>query len=581
MSYQIFALKWRPQNFDQIVGQTHAVNLLRNSISKGRLAYAYLFAGPRGIGKTSTARILAKSLNCKKGPTINPCQTCVPCQEITQCRSLDVLEIDGASNRGIDEVRALRESVRFAPSGGRFKIYIIDEVHMLTNEAFNALLKTLEEPPKFVKFVFATTQVNRIPATILSRCQRLDFRRIPMLDIINQLKSITAQEKIKLEDEVLFTIARAADGSLRDAESILDQLTSFTKDKISITDVASLLGVLEQDMLFDVTDKIINKDARGVLDCLNTMLKQGKDSRIILGNIIEHFRNLIVAKISQADSYLIDLPTEKVKRLFTQSQHFSLEEIFSIFNILVNTQEMSKKMDSSIIPLEVNLVRLTQEKKMRAAATAAEPTDIHQAKTEPTNPVQEKKMKFSIRTKEPETPRAKTNAVRPTPEKKSSIATTPDESKIQQDNQSQKEFSENHKSDLEENNPASATGDIPNENKAESCNEVKANWSNVIDNLGKVKMSVATLLSEGVPLKLENDILTVSLPDNYSLHKETLEKKENKSLIEKILSQFLKKNLRVKFIFSLSGPAAEKAGQKSNKDSFVHSAINAFNARLL
>jgi len=310
MEYQIFALKWRPQDFSQIIGQDHVVNLLKNSIQKDRLAYAYLFSGPRGVGKTSMARILAKSLNCKKGPTINPCQVCAACREITECRSLDVLEIDGASNRGIDEVRELRESVRFAPSSSKFKIYIIDEVHMLTNEAFNALLKTLEEPPEFVKFIFATTQVNKVPATILSRCQHLDFRRIPVLDIINQLNKIVAKERIKLDDEVLFSIARASDGSLRDAESLLDQLISFTKEKISISDVSSLLGVVEQDILFEVTDKIIKKDAQSALDSLSVMLRQGKDSNIILNNIIEHFRNLIVAKISQADSQLIDLPSE-------------------------------------------------------------------------------------------------------------------------------------------------------------------------------------------------------------------------------------------------------------------------------
>jgi len=566
MDYQIFALKWRPQSFDQIVGQDHAVNLLKNSVQKGRLAHAYLFAGPRGVGKTSTARILAKSLNCKKGPTVNPCQACTPCQEITQCRSLDVIEIDGASNRGIDEIRTLRESVMFAPSGGGFKIYIIDEVHMLTNEAFNALLKTLEEPPGFVKFIFATTQVNRIPATILSRCQRLDFRRIPTLDIIDQLKKIITQEKIKLEDEVLFTIARACDGSLRDAESILDQLTSFTEgNRISISDVSSLLGVLEQEMLFEITDKIIKKDAWGALDLLNTVLKQGKDTKVILNNIIEHFRNLIVAKISQADFHLIDLPPEIAKRLLAQSQHFSLEEIFSIFNLLVNTQEMSKKMDSSIIPLEINLIRLTQEKKSTQAAT--EVSQIPQEKMNLTIPTREKKMNASV---------------------------AREESRVQQD--SQKEFAKNHKSSLEENSLNPVRKKSSNEidlskganhvtkethDKTRICNGLKENWSKIIDNLSQVKMSVATFLSEGVPLKLENDTLTISFPNSCSLHKDTLQKKENKLLIEKALSQFLKKNLRVKFILSLPEPTENKAEQKSNSDSFIHSAINVFNAHLI
>lgn len=524
MDYQIFALKWRPQNFDQIVGQNHVVNLLKNSIQKGRLTHAYLFAGPRGIGKTSTARILAKSLNCKKGSTINPCQVCTSCQEITQCRSLDVLEIDGASNRGIDEIRALRESVRFAPSGGRFKIYIIDEVHMLTNEAFNALLKTLEEPPEFVKFIFATTQINRIPSTILSRCQRLDFRRIPVLDIINQLKRIIAKERIKLDEEVLFTIARASDGSLRDAESVLDQLTSFTKDKISVLEASSLLGVLEEDILFDITDQIIKRDAKTVLSLLNTMLRQGKDSNIILNNIIEHFRNLIVAKISQADTYLIDLPSEIVKKLFIQSQHFSLGELFTIFNLLVNTQEMSKRMGSSIIPLEINLIRITQEKSKDMAKTQ------HQPETKP-------------------------------------------------DSHNRAEKTNNEKIDSQERSPSHIGEKSPNETQL--YNEVKENWPKIIDNIAKVRMSLATFLSEGLPFKLKNDILTIAFPNNCSLHKETLQKKENKLLIEKILSQIFETSLRVKFTLSLLEIKEEKVEQKDNKDSFIHSAINAFNAKLI
>ena len=540
MAYQIFALKWRPQNFDQIVGQDHAVNLLKQSIQKKRLAYAYLFSGPRGVGKTSTARILAKSLNCKSGPTLTPCQVCTPCREITQSRNLDVLEIDGASNRGIDEIRALRESVKFAPSGGKFKIYIIDEVHMLTNEAFNALLKTLEEPPNFVKFIFATTQVNRIPATILSRCQRLDFRRILVLDIIKQLKKIVAEEKINLEDEVIFTIARASDGSLRDAESILDQLTSFTRDRISISDVSSLLGVLQHQMLFEITDKIINKDAKGALSLLHTMFGQGKDSNIILGDIIEHFRNLIVAKISQADLGLIDLPPEIVKKLIAQSQYFSLEEIFGIFNLLINTQDMCKKMDSSIIPLEINLIRLTQEKEIDASVAQNEPK--MQQKDTPDKDNNPKDLNLSL-----EGPFSKKSS---------------------------------NKAELSEG-VSQATEKIPNNTGL--YNEINENWFELIDNLSKIKMSVATFLSEGTPLKLENDVLTVSLPNSCSLHKDTLRKKENKLLIEKTLSQFFKRNLRVEFILSSSLPRAreEKTEKKNKTDSFIHSAINAFNARLI
>jgi DNA polymerase-3 subunit gamma/tau len=257
MPYTVFALKWRPKNFDEIIGQDHIVATLKNAIQKNRLAHAYLFAGPRGVGKTSTARILAKALNCKSGPAVNPCLECPSCIEISAGRSLDVIEIDGASNRGIDEIRVLRENVKFSPASGRFKVYIIDEVHMLTTEAFNALLKTLEEPPEFVKFIFATTQPHKVISTILSRCQRFDFRRIPAMEISAQLERIACAERIEVDKEVLFTVAKASDGSLRDAESILDQLISFSREKISLKEVVSVLGLVEQDALFAITEKII------------------------------------------------------------------------------------------------------------------------------------------------------------------------------------------------------------------------------------------------------------------------------------------------------------------------------------
>ncbi|HTZ11942.1 MAG TPA: DNA polymerase III subunit gamma/tau, partial [Candidatus Margulisiibacteriota bacterium] len=231
MAYTVFALKWRPKNFDEVVGQGHIVSTLKNAIEKNRIASAYLFAGPRGVGKTSTARILAKSLNCKSGPTASPCQKCSSCLEINEGRSLDVIEIDGASNRGIDEIRVLRENVKFSPAASKFKIYIIDEVHMLTTEAFNALLKTLEEPPEFVKFIFATTQPHKVLPTILSRCQRFDFRRISMLEISGQLERIVKEEKLAVDKEVIFAISGSSDGSLRDAESVLDQLVSFSREK--------------------------------------------------------------------------------------------------------------------------------------------------------------------------------------------------------------------------------------------------------------------------------------------------------------------------------------------------------------
>ena len=513
-SYTVFALKWRPKDFDEIVGQDHIVGTLKNAIQKNRLAHAYLFAGPRGVGKTSTARILAKTLNCKEGPAVKPCQKCSSCIEIGQGRSLDVIEIDGASNRGIDEIRTLRENVKFAPTQGKFKIYIIDEVHMLTTEAFNALLKTLEEPPEFVKFIFATTQPHKVISTILSRCQRLDFRRIPTLDLIAQLERIVKGENIDVDKEVLFAIAKSSDGSLRDAESVLDQLVSFSRDKISLKDVISVLGLVEQEALFEIADKIIQKDAKGALALLNKLIDDGKDTGVLLTNLIEHFRNLMIAKVTKGDSKLIDLPLDICERLLKQSDTFTLEEIFGAFNTLVATQEMSKRLESLRIPLEITLVKLAHDKR---AAHTEEPKHTY--------------IKEKI---DPETTKK-----------------------------------EDSKTEPKTDSGGSST--------AISLDNINASWKNIIENLGRIKMSVATYLNEGEPIKVQGDILTVSFPKNYSLHKESLEKKENKALIEKSISELFNTNFRVNFILSSEG----KHKEEGKDNPFIKSALEMFNGRII
>ena len=520
MPYQVFALKWRPQNFDEIVGQNHIVTTLKSALQKNRLAHAYIFAGPRGVGKTSTARILAKALNCKEGPTPNPCQKCAFCAEITQGRSLDVIEIDGASNRGIDEIRALRENVKFSPVNGKFKIYIIDEVHMLTQEAFNALLKTLEEPPPFVKFIFATTQPHKVIPTILSRCQRLDFRRVPLMEIIAQLQKIVVAEKIDIDKEVLFAIAKSSDGSLRDAESVLDQLVSFSKDKVSLKDIISVLGLIEQDVLFQIAQTIIQKNALDALGLLNNIIDEGKDLNVFLTNLIEHFRNLMIVKVAKIDSKLIDLPEDICERLLEQSQAFSLEEIFSAFNILLNTLEVSKRLDSLRIPLEIGLVKLAYDKK-GSSLDRIPPKYSQSAKD------------LSVKEKPPII-----DTVR-----------------------------------KEETEPPQSTGQI----HSVSLDNITGAWRNIIENLSKVKISVATYLNEGSPTKIENNVLTISFPKDYSLHKESLEKHENRSIIEKSISELF--NARVKVNFILSKETIQHAGEE--EDGFLKSTLQMFKGRVI
>lgn len=519
MSYVVFALKWRPKNFDEIVGQEHITSTLKNSILKNRLSHAYLFAGPHGVGKTSTARIFAKSLNCKNGLTTEPCQICASCIEISEARNLDVIEIDGASNRGIDEIRTLRENVKFAPVGGRFKIYIIDEVHMLTTEAFNALLKTLEEPPEFVKFIFATTQPHKIPPTILSRCQRLDFRRIPLMKIIQQLDKIVLKEKIDIERQVLFTIAKASDGSLRDAEVLLDQLISFGRDKVSISDVISVLGIVQQEMLFDITDRIIHKDSKGALKILNNIIDAGKDMGLFLTNLIEHYRNLMITKVSKGDFSLIDLPADICERLSEQTQAFSLEEIFSFFNILVNTQEMAKRLDSLRIPLEISLIKLAHNKIKLSDSGFSKPQDN---KKDAKDAIEERSSLNDIKT---------------------------------DDTYYKKE---------------DTGGDL-------SLDDIKCRWQDIVNNLSKTKMSVATYLNEGNPIKLEANTLTISFPKNYSLHKEALERKDNKLIIEKVVSGLVKTNIKLNFILSKE----EVSEDKSEASPLIKSILDTFNARTI
>jgi DNA polymerase-3 subunit gamma/tau len=516
MSYTVFALKWRPKNFDEIVGQDYIVATLKSAIQKNRLAHAYLFAGPRGVGKTSTARILAKAINCKDGPTVQPCSKCPSCLEISESRSLDVIEIDGASNRGIDEIRVLRENVKFAPVSAKFKVYIIDEVHQITADGFNALLKTLEEPPPYVKFIFATTHPHKVIPTILSRCQRLDFRRIPAMEIAAQLEKIVKVENINVDKQVIFTIAKGSDGSLRDAESILDQLFSFSKDKISIKDVVSVLGLVEQETLFAITDKILQKDAKGALSLLNNIIDGGKDANVFLSNMIEHFRNLMVAKVTNGDEKLIDLPKDVCERLVRQSEAFTLEEIIGAFNILANTHEMAKRLESLRIPLEVNLVRLAHDKKGSSAAIIAPQKEPKEARPLP-----------------PSDP----PAVKPVEAKADSVGP-----------------------------PANV-----------SLDAVKDAWQNCIENLGRIKMSVATYLNEGQPLKVQGELLTIAFPKSCSLHKESLEKREIKALIEKIFAEIVRSPLKVHFILS----DEVKRSNDHEGHAFIKSALDIFNGRVI
>jgi DNA polymerase-3 subunit gamma/tau len=513
MAYIVFARKYRPKNFEEITGQSHITTTLKNAIEQSRVAHAYLFAGPRGVGKTTTARILAKALNCEKGPTPKPCNKCASCQEITSGSSLDIMEIDGASNRGIDEIRSLRENAKFTPSKGAFKIYIIDEVHMLSNEAFNALLKTLEEPPPHVKFIFATTHAHKVPPTILSRCQRFDFRRIPTKDILANLKKITKEEKLSIDDDALSMIAKYGDGSMRDAQVILDQIASFTKEKVDASDVTKILGVVDDEVLFTLSGAIHNKDPKAALSIIDGLVNSGKDVMQAVVGLIEHFRNISITKVAKELDSLIDAGKDKIERYREESAKFTIEEMLYIIYTLSNAIDFMRKTDMARIPFEAALVKLTLSGGIVPIADIMKRVEALEGKVI--------------------VPEVRIENARPDPDSKTE-------------------------------DPVSRF--VPRQSAG--LDEILSSWLKVISYIKAKKISIASYLQEGDPIALEGSTLTIGFAKEFQFHKEVLESFENKKTIEAAIKDMLGLELRVLLVVTgpvtATGRLASEGAQSAN-----------------
>ncbi len=358
MSYLVLARKWRPQGFDDLIGQLPIVKILENSLEQGKIAHAYVFSGPRGVGKTSTARILAKSLNCVEGPTPTPCGVCDSCVGVPQGISVDVMEIDGASNNSVDDIRDLRERVKYAPSGGKYKVYIIDEAHMLTAQAFNALLKTLEEPPPHVLFVLATTEARKIPLTVMSRCQHLPFRRVSTRSVRDRLRTISEAEGINISESALGLVARAADGSIRDSLTILDQLASFAAE-IDESDVMGLLDTADFQSLSGIAEAVVLGDREGILRAVAGLVERGADLRAFTKDLITFFRDLLVAKVTSSTDEILDVSDEERNIITALAARVSDEHLTLILSELIKADADVRSSFSPRVALEMSLIKIS------------------------------------------------------------------------------------------------------------------------------------------------------------------------------------------------------------------------------
>jgi DNA polymerase-3 subunit gamma/tau len=358
MAYLVLARKWRPQNFTDLIGQEHVSQTLANAIRSGRIHHAFLFTGARGVGKTSAARILAKALNCDEGLSDQPCGSCSSCTEITAGQGLDVIEVDGASNTGVDDVRELRENIRYLPNRSRYKIFIIDEVHMLSTNAFNALLKTLEEPPEHAKFIFATTEPHKIPITILSRCQRFDFRKIPLARVASRMREISDAEQLTISDRSLSLVARQGEGSMRDALSTLDQVIAFSGEQVDDEAVQTLLGMVDRRLLLDTVEAVLQRDSRRALDAVRRVDQLGLALRRFTQDLLEMFRGMVICKVVEDPAEMLDLVGEELKELKALAEEASLDDLQRIVTLLMKTQTELVNSSFPLLTLEMSLIRL-------------------------------------------------------------------------------------------------------------------------------------------------------------------------------------------------------------------------------
>jgi DNA polymerase-3 subunit gamma/tau len=544
MEYQVSARKYRPGNFDEVIGQPHVVQTLKNAVDNKRVAHAYVFSGMRGVGKTTVARILAKALNCEHGPTSQPCERCPSCEEITKGHSVDVIEIDGASNTGVDDVRELRENVKFTPFRGSYRVYIIDEVHMLSNSAFNALLKTLEEPPNHAVFVFATTEVHKIPATILSRCQHFTFRRMTRLEVIKQLKHVAQETGVVIEDRSLSAIGRACEGSMRDALSLLDQAVAFGGNHVRHEDLEALTGTVPEELVRSLVEAILKQDVQSGVSIVNQAIDQGYDVRVYCREIVEQMRNLMVAAVVPSKKQLqslLELQQEDVESMMAQAQRIGegpLQEWFEIFSRTENA------LRGSLHPrfvFEAAVIKATRSSTFNqgtntrtegSSASHTQPSVVSSPKGElskenrplqglPVNPGHTEKPQKPLSDKTPKgINKSRPSTIRP---------------------------KENSPKDKSPTRPAAVVS--PNrEVPPESSKKGDLDWESVMDRLIEHHPNIGRFLEMGTLVNVEPDQVIIGYQKSASVARWRTDKPENRTLVAKICGEVAGRPINVRVI---------------------------------
>jgi DNA polymerase III subunit gamma/tau len=520
MSYLVLARKYRPQSFADVVKQDHVTQTLSHAISSGRVAHAILFTGPRGTGKTTIARILAKALNCQQGPTVSPCNVCRSCMEITSGQAVDVFEIDGASNNSVDQVRDLRDNVRYMPSHSRYKIYIIDEVHMLTAAAFNALLKTLEEPPAHVLFMFATTEPQKIPLTILSRCQRHDLRRIDTRSILEHLQALCLKEAVDIPPESLLVVSQEAGGSMRDALSLLDQILSFSEGKITHDLVISLLGVIDRQFLFDFSQAVLNGDISEILNLLETGYENGLDLKRLYNSLVEHFRNLLVVKISKKAQQLVDVPPHEIDRMQQQVKSVSVSSLNHIFDMLFSEEATLRYSSLPKLALELIFFRIIQTRPSLPINDLIEKLDLLRKEFHhPSHPqLVEEQRPYAIPEPEPEPESEQMRPLsEPEPKPRAAVHPEPPEKNPQQ---------------------------LLQIEALESESALDAALKRIVDKVSETSPALAPVLSRSRLKNIENHTLEIHFSGNgFNLNR--IRQPKNEALLKSVISQLFERPVKL------------------------------------